>query len=72
MTKKRAAPPKTTKAKMSNKAAEVSPSDEETAVETPKEPEKQVDPQEAKAKKQKESKKLYDTIYFFLPGFFGH
>jgi hypothetical protein len=39
---------------MSNKGAKVSPSDEETAVETPKEPEKQVDPQEAKAKKQKE------------------
>ena len=46
---------------MSNKAAEVSPSDEETAVETPKEPEKQVDPQEAK--KQKESKKLYDLFF---------
>ncbi|KAN0072969.1 hypothetical protein V8E54_009083 [Elaphomyces granulatus] len=53
-TKKAAATPKSTKAKMSSKAAKVSPSDEETAVETPKEPEKQIDPQEAKAKKQKE------------------
>ena len=48
---------------MPNKGAKVSPSDEETAVETPKEPEKQVDPQEAKAKKQKESKKLYDLFF---------
>jgi hypothetical protein len=47
---------------MSNMGAKVSPSDEETTVETPKEPEKQVDPQEAKAKKQKESKKLYDLF----------
>ena len=48
---------------MPNKGAKVSPSDEETAVETPKEPEKQVDPQEAKAKKQKESKKLDDLFF---------
>jgi hypothetical protein len=54
---------------MSNKGAKVSPSDEETAGETPKEPENQVD---AKAKKLQESKKTLRFIFPSQASIFGH
>jgi hypothetical protein len=66
MTKKPVAPPKTTKAKMSNKGA----GDEETAVETP-ESEKQVDLyRRPRQRSRKRVRKLY-TICLSFPGFFG-
>jgi hypothetical protein len=63
--KKTSGPTKTTKAKTAPKTAA---SDEDAPVETPKEPEKQVDPQVAKLKKEKESKYIFlgPQIYFLF------